>query len=87
MDVYSQKNWGFKFTGFGTTRTTIQSLKAIRKGVRMPEVFVADQGSHFTGTDVAQFCEHMAHVINQLQFTHRGLTAFSRRKMGSSYPV
>ncbi|KAJ7885251.1 hypothetical protein B0H13DRAFT_2343330 [Mycena leptocephala] len=55
IDVYSQKNWGFKFTGFGTTRTTIQSLKAIRKGVRMPEVFVADQGSHFTGTGVAQF--------------------------------
>lgn len=56
MDVYSQKVFGFKFTTYGTTSTTISSLDRIRRTYRMPEVFMADGGSHFLGHDVAEWC-------------------------------
>lgn len=57
MDVYSQKIFGYKFTGYGTTATTIASLNRIRQTYRMPEVFMADGGSHFTGHAVGEWCQ------------------------------
>ena len=56
MDVYSQKIFGFKFTTYGSTATTISSLNRIRQMYRMPEVFMADGGSHFAGTAVGEWC-------------------------------
>jgi len=56
MDVYSQKIFGFKFTTYGSTATTIASLNRIRQMYRMPEVFMADGGSHFAGTAVGEWC-------------------------------
>ena len=59
MDVYSQKIFGRKFTTYGTTATTIALLNKIRHAYQMPEVFMADGGSHFMGHDVAEWClEH-----------------------------
>jgi len=59
MDVYSQKIFGFKFTTYGSTATTIRSLNRIRQTYRMPEVFMADGGSHFAGAAVGEWCiEH-----------------------------
>ena len=59
MDVYSQKIFGFKFTTYGSTATTIASLNRIRRMYRMPEVFMADGGSHFAGAAVGEWCiEH-----------------------------
>jgi hypothetical protein len=59
MDVYSQKIFGFKFTTYGSTATTIRSLNRIRQMYRMPEVFMADGGSHFVGAAVGEWCsEH-----------------------------
>ena len=59
MDVYSQKIFGYKFTTYGTTATTIASLNRIRRTYRTPEVFMADGGSHFMGHDIAGWClEH-----------------------------
>jgi transposase InsO family protein len=59
MDVYSQKIFGFKFTTYGSTTTTITSLNCIWQMYRMPKVFMADGGSHFTGTAVGEWCiEH-----------------------------
>ena len=62
MDVYSQKIFGFKYTSHGTTATTIASLNRIRQLYRMPEVFMADGGSHFAGHVVRDWCdEHVSH--------------------------
>ena len=59
MDVYSQKIFGHKFTTYGSTATTIKSLDRIRQTYRMPEVFMADGGSHFAGAAVEEWChEH-----------------------------
>jgi len=59
MDVYSQKIFGYKFTGYGTAATTIASLNRIRQTYQMPEVFMADGGSHFAGHAVGEWChEH-----------------------------
>ena len=59
MDVYSQKIFGHKFTTYSTTATTIASLNKIRCTYHMPEVFMVDGGSHFTGHDMAEWClEH-----------------------------
>ena len=58
MDVYLQKVFGFKFTGYGTTATTISSLEKIRQLYRVPEVFMADGGTHFLGHAVAEWCEN-----------------------------
>jgi len=58
MDVYSQKVFGFKFTGYGTTVTTISSLEKIRQLYQVPEVFMADGGTHFLGHAVAEWCEN-----------------------------
>jgi transposase InsO family protein len=58
MDVYLQKIFGFKFTGYGTTATTISSLEKIRQLYRVPEVFMADGGTHFSGHAVAEWCEN-----------------------------
>jgi len=57
MDVYSQKIFGYKFTSYGTTTTTIASLNRIRQTYRMPEVFMADGGSHFAGHAVGEWCQ------------------------------
>jgi hypothetical protein len=57
MDVYSQKVFRFKFTGYGTTATMISSLKKIHQLYRAPEVFMADGGTHFLGHAVAEWCE------------------------------
>ena len=56
MDVYSQKIFGFKFTTHGSTATTISSLDKIRQTYRMPKVFMADGGTHFSGHQVADWC-------------------------------
>src|SRR6202050_922374 len=59
MDVYSQKIFGFKFTTYGSTATTIRSLNHIRQMYRMPEVFMAGGGSNFAGAAVGEWCsEH-----------------------------
>ena len=59
MDVYSQKIFGYKFTTYGTTATTIASLNRIRHTYCTLEVFMADGGSHFMGHDIAGWClEH-----------------------------
>ena len=59
MDVYSQKIFGHKFTTYSTTATTIASLNKIHCTYHMPEVFMVDGGSHFTGHDMAEWClEH-----------------------------
>jgi hypothetical protein len=59
MDVYSQKIFGFKFTTYGSTATTIASLNRIQRMYRMLEVFMAGGGSHFAGTAVGEWCiEH-----------------------------
>src|SRR5882762_1246570 len=59
MDVYSQKIFGYKFTGYGTAATTIASLNRIRQTYQMPEVFMADGGSHFAGHAMGEWChEH-----------------------------
>ena len=56
MDVYSQKIFGYKFTGYGTAATT---LNRIRQTYQMPEVFMADGGSHFAGHAMGEWChEH-----------------------------
>jgi hypothetical protein len=62
MDVYSQKIFGFKYTSHGTTATTIASLNCICQLYCMPEVFMADRGSHFAGHAVRDWCdEHASH--------------------------
>ena len=59
MDVYSQKIFGFKFTTYGSTVTTIASLNHIQRMYRMPKVFMADGGLHFAGVVVGEWCiEH-----------------------------
>ena len=50
MDVYSQKVFGFKFTTYGSTGTTISSLNKIRQTYCMPKVFMADGSTHFLAT-------------------------------------
>ena len=57
MDVYSQKVFGFQFTTYGTTTTTTASLEKIRQTYCVPEVFMADGGSRFSGCDIADWCE------------------------------
>jgi hypothetical protein len=66
MDVYSQKVFGFKFTSYGTTATTIASLNRIRQLYRMPEVFMADGGSHFAGHAVGDWCNEHASRYQQV---------------------
>ena len=56
MDVYSQKVFGFKFTTYGSTTMTILSLNKIRQTYRMPEVFMADGGTHISCHEVADWC-------------------------------
>ena len=56
MDMYSEKIFGFKFTTYGSTATTISSLDKIRQTYRTPEVFMADGGTHFSGHEVADWC-------------------------------
>jgi len=87
MDVYSQKIFGYKFTSYGTAATTIASLNRIRQTYQMPEVFMADGGSHFAGHAVGEWChEHGSH-ISRLQPTHLGLMAYSKEPMASCYCV
>jgi hypothetical protein len=57
MDIYSQKIFGYKFTGYGTTTTMITSLNHIWQTYWMPEVFMADGGSHFSGHAVGEWCQ------------------------------
>lgn len=66
MDVYSQKIFGFKFTSYRTTVTTIASLNRIRQLYRMPEVFMADGGSHFAGHAVGDWCNEHASRYQQV---------------------
>ena len=56
MDMYSEKVFGFKFTTYGSTATTISSLNKICQTYCMPKVFMADGGTHFSGHKVANWC-------------------------------
>jgi hypothetical protein len=70
MDIYSQKIFGFKFTSYGTVGTTILSLNCIHQLYWMPEVFMADGGSHFTGHAVRDWCdEHVLHYQQVLAYS------------------
>jgi len=56
------KIFGFKFTSYGTTVTTIATLNCIHQLYCMPEVFMADGGSHFARHAVGDWCnEHASH--------------------------
>ena len=57
MDVCLQKVFGFKFTMYSTTATTTASFEKICQTYCAPEVSMADGGSHFSGHDVADWCE------------------------------
>ena len=57
MDVYSQKIFGYKFTGYGTATTTIESLNHIWQMYQMREVFMADGGSHFSAHAMGEWCQ------------------------------
>jgi len=62
MDMYSQKIFRFKYTTHRITATTIASLNRICQLYHMPEVFMADRGSHFAGHTVRDWCnKHASH--------------------------
>ena len=70
MDVYSQKIFGYKFAGYGTAATTIASLNCIWQMYRMPEVFMADGGSHFAAHAMGEWCQKHG-------FWYQQVTAYS----------
>jgi hypothetical protein len=78
MDVYSQKIFGFKFTTYGSTVTTIASLNRIRQMYRMPEVFMAIRTSQ--GLQWGNGALSITRNINRLQLTHHGLTDYLRNQ-------
>lgn len=57
IDVCSNFVWVCKLKTAGTAKSTVDMLKRIADGHKTPDSFMADGASHFTGTEVVEFCE------------------------------
>lgn len=57
VDVYSGFVWGFKLKTAGTAKSTMDSLSFIVDNYIVPDLFMADSGSHFRNHGVDDFCE------------------------------
>jgi hypothetical protein len=64
--VYSQKIFGYKFTGYGTTATTIALLNHIQQMYQMPEIFMAGGKFHFAGHTVREWCQENGSQYQQI---------------------
>ena len=56
MDIFLQKIFSYKFTVHRSTKTTISSLDNIWRHYCMPEVFMADGGTHFSSHSIGEWC-------------------------------
>ncbi|KIJ11411.1 hypothetical protein PAXINDRAFT_157324 [Paxillus involutus ATCC 200175] len=52
LNTFSQYVWGFKLKVHGTVKTTVDGVKAVTCGFKVPEMFITDGGSHFNNGDL-----------------------------------